>query len=463
MDQIFCETCGKPLSEKQIEKGVRQHRVIKYCSSECWGKRKRTYEYDHEFLNAWNDFSLYFLGLFVSDGHFSKDDNGISITSVDKQLIDDIVSHTQYKKAVTSHIRKNRSTVKPEYQISFYGDVPKQILSVGYLPGKKSGYEFLPDFIQRDEKLFFSFLRGFIDGDGTIRQYKQTTDKNGIHALSVSAVSMSRTFLVDIINWLYERKITRGGGLSVRAKIGKAPLYRMQFGHFDSLEICKRMYENATIKLDRKYNNYIACKDHLQGCTPQTNTTCYYLECNKPARCEGLCKKHYDQSYRIRYYALNKDKIMEKDRKWKELHKDEINDKRRERYAESPEKYRETSYKWRKENMDKVREGKRKHREEHRDEINAYKRLQRQKDHERVRDQEKASYERNKDQKLARAREYKQEHKEEIAAKNKEYKEKNKEKLTEYFSDYYQKNRERLKELRRLRHLKKKSEKEAVG
>lgn len=461
MNQIFCETCGKQLSEEQLVKAKEEGRIPKYCSIQCTGKRKRIYNYNHEFLNKWDDLSAYFLGWWTADGHFTREDKTIKITSVDFQLISAFASKVNYKNAMTPHFREDPNH-KPTYTLSLAGDVSKRIKEIGYKPGPKSGYEFLPRFIQKDEKLFFSFLRGFVDGDGTIRQHKQTTDKNGVHALSVSAVSMSRTFLVDIINWMYERKITRGGGLSVRANIGTAPLYRMQFGHFDSIEICKRMYENATIKLERKYANYVACKNHLQGCTPQTNTTCYYLECNEPARSAGLCKKHYDQSYRIRYYALNKDKIIEKDKKWKEEHRDEINDKRRERYAENPEQYRESSYKWRRENPDKILEGKRKHREEHKDEINAYKRLQRQKNHEKVREQEKASYQRNKGRKLERCKEYYEENKEKILDQAREYRENNKDKIKEYFKEHYQKNKEKIKERNRLRYLKKKAEKEAV-
>jgi hypothetical protein len=207
------------------------------------------------------------------------------------------------------------------------------------------------------------------------------------------------------------------------------------------------MYEGSTIHFERKHQKFVEGKDYDLKQVIQKNTTCSVPGCNAPARSKGMCHDHYvkaDAFYR------------------RVIHRAEYLKQRRLNYMKNAERERLRSQQWREENPEKVKESKRKYDSEHRDEINAYKRAYRLTHHDEVREQEKSSYQRNKDQKLARAREYKQEHKEEIAAKNKEYNEKNKEKLTEYFADYYQKNKEHLKELRRLRHLKKKAEKEAT-
>jgi len=428
MDPIYCETCGKILSEKQLEKGRDAKRTVKYCSPACWGKRLREYNYDHTFLDTDSELSAYFMGWWTADGHIDKQGAGVSIVSVDKQLIDALVLGTKYNNIISAYCRKrkdNGGVYKIEYTLRYAGNVSKRIQEMGYPPGAKGGNEHFPQRFYND-KYFFHFLRGFIDGDGT----------NSIHKkgdLGVSMVNMSRGLLESIHAWLVSNKLIRGGYINeIRPNF-----YRLAYGHFDSVQICKRLYENHTICLQRKYKKYLAAKDFIQGCVPQTNAFCTVPGCDRPCKAKELCAEHYDSMYHKIYAETHREEIREKNRRYSEKNRDAINTRRRADYVENPEKYREQSQKWREDHPDKVLEAKRAYIEENREKVNEYKRNYRDKNHGKVIEQERASHCRNIEQRLATSRKYKAENKEKMDAYNVEYRKKTKEKRREYDRQRY--------------------------
>ena len=439
MGRIFCKTCGKEIADDKIKKAKKQNRIAKYCSTTCWGKRPRVHAYDHTFLDTNTELAAYFAGWWTADGHIDKKHKMIHITTVDKQLLDAFISRVHYNKII--HIRPPKTeNHKIQYTIRLAGNISKRIQEMGYALGAKGGKELFPARFY-NEQFFYHFVRGFFDGDGTIHK----TDRGSI---TLSIVNLSYKLLFDIHSWLYNRKIVRGGAIYEP----RPAFYKLQFGHFDTVQLCQHMYANATICLERKHQKYLEGKDFVQGCIPQTNTVCSVPSCQQPSRTNGLCKQHYDMTYRIEYYETHKEEIYEKDRKWKAVNRDKILEQRRQAYAKDPEKYRETSYRWRKENPEKVKEAKKQYDASHRDEINAYKREVRKRDHEKIREQEKASYYRNRPQKLEARKRYNEAHKEEIALQHKEYREKNKEKLSDYFHQNYLKKREKILARRKQRY-----------
>jgi hypothetical protein len=323
---------------------------------------------------------------------------------------------------------------------------------MGYKKGAKGGLEFLPERFS-DGELFFHFLRGFIDGDGSIG-LREKGD------LRVSMVNMSCELLFTIWDYLYFNKLIRGGAINET----RPDFYKLQFGHFDSVQIGNLIYKNATIKLDRKYQNYLAGKDFVQGSVPQGNTTCSVPGCARAAKVHGLCKRHFDKDYQSVYYL---DPVRKAARyatigHWARAHRDEINARRRERYAEDPEQHKAEVKKYGEEHPDKVRETKRKHRVTHREEVNASKRAYREKNLEKAKEQERAAYYRTQEARKARCRKYYEEHKEEQAARTAEYRETHKEELKEYFKRYQEEHKEEISARRRARYAAKKLAKNSL-
>lgn len=371
---------------------------------------------------------------------------------VDKQVIDDLCIRTEYNKKVQVR-RFPDGNNQDQYSISFFGNVPKRIASLGYFPGPKGGSELIPDFCKEPE-FFPHFLRGAIDGDGSVILHNIGAMAGSI---TVSIVSMGKPFLESILNILRGREFVRGGFVYQT----RPNFYTLGFGHYDSVQICNFMYANSTIRLERKYQNYLAGKDYDLKCEIQKRTICNAIHCIDLAVAKGLCKYHYDQAYHAEYYKTHREECIIRAKKWKEENHDEILARRRELYAEDSEYYKAISKKWREENPEKVKEYKQKYNQEHREEINEAKRVYRQENPELHKEMDHRKYEKNKDVIAVRMHDYYEENKDHILEKSAEYRETHKEGNNEYFKKHYQENKERIKKRRMERYWEQKKAKEA--
>lgn len=117
-----------------------------------------------QFLNPIGN-HFYFLGLMLSDGWISKNnDIGIRLSIKDKQIIDDLIEFLDFKGKL--HIVKS-GLGGNVCQFSFRSKVVQDFLNNHGVSSNKTlseNYKNIPD------EYFYDFLRGFIDGDGNIYQ-----------------------------------------------------------------------------------------------------------------------------------------------------------------------------------------------------------------------------------------------------------------------------------------------------
>ncbi len=146
---------------------------------------------------SWNPKLAYAIGLIVTDGNLSKDKRHITMRSSDKDQL------KTFKKClgISNKIAKtydNGPAKRPCYRIQF-GNVQfyNWLISIGVEPAKTHtiGKIKIPD------KYFRDFLRGHLDGDGTIityldryNIYKKRTYTN--HRLFIKFISASKKHLV---------------------------------------------------------------------------------------------------------------------------------------------------------------------------------------------------------------------------------------------------------------------------
>jgi hypothetical protein len=386
------------------------------------------------------------------------------MTCVDKQLVDDFCKMIDYENVIHERykpITEKTKKLSVEYSFLLGGNVRKRIEEMGYSPGVKTGKEFFPSRFYNKE-WFFPFLRGFIDGDGTIR-VGQRGD------LLLSVVNASFELLADIHLYLLDNEVVKGGSLS-KVKITKknkrkTTIYSLGFGHKDSISICDRMYEDPTIMLERKCGMYLAGKEFILSVVPyEEYTPCQAFGCEKEAKIRGYCKQHYDEKYRRWYNASHRNELNEKNKKWQLINRDFYLARRRRWYLKNAEKERQRSKAWKDANPEKVKLMKDNYRENNRDKVNEYKRSYREEHSEKIREQEKASYLRNKQQKNRHSREYYQKNREKVLAQAKEYRDRPevKERKVQYCKDYENKNKEKQQEYRRQYYYRKKAERESL-
>ncbi len=109
----------------------------------------------------------YCLGVFLGDGHFTKD---LGVTSNDIEIIKSFL-----EKYRIMSVQKKTNTTAKTYRFSVNGALANKLKSLG-LRYKKSGNKFIPkEYINYSIKNKFQLLAGLIDTDGFISKNNQVT------------------------------------------------------------------------------------------------------------------------------------------------------------------------------------------------------------------------------------------------------------------------------------------------
>ncbi len=189
----------------------------------------------------WSSSFAYAIGLITTDGSLSIDRRHINFTSKDENLV------VLFKKCldIDNKIgRKARGGEKEKkyYQVQF-GDrnFYDFLLSIGLMPAKSKKLNGL----SIPNKYLFDFLRGCIDGDGSIKTFKHPESKNP--QLRVSIASASKKFL----DWLqYKNSLFDLKGYIMRG----SRVYVLQYAMADSIKLLNKVYyKNCPTSLSRKF------------------------------------------------------------------------------------------------------------------------------------------------------------------------------------------------------------------
>ncbi len=199
---------------------------------------------------SWNRNLAYAIGLIVTDGSMSRDGRHIVFSSSDLELIKIFKSCLNLNNKITEK-KKSGWTKKTPYMIQF-GNIQlyNWLLSIGLHPNKT--YDI--GKIKIPDEYFPDFLRGHLDGDGSIWTYidRWNTFKNKkyvykrlyIRFLSASQkhilwlqTSISR--LLGISGRIYERKPSRPNQ--------KTSLWELKFAKKDSMKLIGLIYYNKNV------------------------------------------------------------------------------------------------------------------------------------------------------------------------------------------------------------------------
>jgi len=158
----------------------------------------------------WNHNFAYGVGLIATDGCLSSDKRHIEFCSKDLEQIINFKKSFCIKNKIT---RKGRGGFKgkPYYRVQF-GDVRLYdfLIKIGLTPKKSHSI----DSLDIPRRLFADFLRGVIDGDGSIGYFMHPESKQKQFRTRIT--SASKNFL----KWLNNRTTAI---LNVRGIILKAP------------------------------------------------------------------------------------------------------------------------------------------------------------------------------------------------------------------------------------------------
>jgi hypothetical protein len=205
----------------------------------------------------WNPDLAYAIGLITTDGNLSRDKRHISLTSSDKELAKTFLRCVDKTNKISINPRSSLS-IKTCYRtqvgdVVFYewlekiGLTPKKSLTIGSL--------------KIEEKYFPDFLRGHLDGDGSIVYYKDSynikLNKKYIYdRLFVFFRSASYKHIVWIRKIIFKLKGVHGALMSQRSRtqIGSSTMSVLKFSTKEAKTILNWIYYKKELPcLERKY------------------------------------------------------------------------------------------------------------------------------------------------------------------------------------------------------------------
>lgn len=187
---------------------------------------------------SWNTEFAYAIGLFTADGSMSKDGRHFDFTSKDEEQVKTFAECLKLKNKISGKSR-GFSKAKDYFHIQF-GDVKlyRYFQSIGLQPNKSLTIKKLdvPD------KFFSDFLRGYLDGDGSIILYNHPQSK--LKQLNIRFYSGSKEFIL----WLHDRIKSQvkidGGSIKERVRA-----WWLVYCKRDSLELIKYIYYSDEIPM----------------------------------------------------------------------------------------------------------------------------------------------------------------------------------------------------------------------
>ncbi|MBI2405836.1 hypothetical protein HYV21_02180 [Candidatus Microgenomates bacterium] len=204
---------------------------------------------------SWSPNLAYIIGLLVTDGNLSNDGRHIIMRSSDRDLLETFNSCLDLKNKI-SETKNNGFAKRPSYRVQF-GNIQfyKWLVKIG-LAHKKT---YNVGEIKIPDKYFRDFLRGHLDGDGTILTYDDRYNKyRGRTYVNLRVflyfISASRTH----IDWLIRkiRDLTKVKGsltCSKPVKSNRVPMWRIKFSKKEAVKILRWMYYQENLPcLERK-------------------------------------------------------------------------------------------------------------------------------------------------------------------------------------------------------------------
>lgn len=256
---------GKDLGIKtyQVHYILDKHGVKKRKNGQNW--KKYTAKYDF-FETIDTEEKAYWLGFIAADGYVTnRNQVGITLNTKDKSHLE------KFKKAISSthkifdYVYDTTFKKDTEYsRILITSDKMKNdLVSKGILEQKT----FLLEFPITDSSLIKDYIRGYIDGDGSIT--RTLSDSGLIYEYQLKVMGR-KDFLRGILKYLDKESQTL-----FKRHNDKTDNYYFSIGGNNQVEsVLDMIYGDANVYLDRKHQRYLDLKAQSSGGEiPQSTTS----------------------------------------------------------------------------------------------------------------------------------------------------------------------------------------------
>ncbi len=193
----------------------------------------------------------YVVGLIATDGCISRDGRHINITSAERQHLETVRRILGLEIVIGKKRNSLRTSVSHQIQIGSR-DLVRFLTAIGLTPRKSLTIG--PLAVPNDA--FPDFLRGVIDGDGSIRTWIHPA--NGIRQWSLKISTASQAFAAWLRSRIEERFHVKGAIHKIQTG-RKHPLFNVKFGKLAMKIILRACYYPGSAALERKRNLALEC------------------------------------------------------------------------------------------------------------------------------------------------------------------------------------------------------------
>ena len=179
----------------------------------------------------------YWLGFLYADGYISKDNHiELKLSIVDYSHLEKFAKFIDYKKDINTGIANKKAFCRINFRNK---KMNHDLISLGCTNSKSLNLNF-PSNKQVPQNLIHHFIRGYIDGDGSV--FQSPNDKPRFSFLGTREIIEG---IVKTMSWK-QNKIRKPSGA-----------YSTEYGGWHVYEIIKPLYKDSTIYLDRKYQSFL--------------------------------------------------------------------------------------------------------------------------------------------------------------------------------------------------------------
>ncbi|MBX4205844.1 hypothetical protein KW795_01465 [Candidatus Microgenomates bacterium] len=207
----------------------------------------------------WSSNLAYAVGLITTDGNLSPDHRHISLTSKDVQLLKTFKQCLNIKNRICKNTKGTFPGSTYAFKVSFGNVVLYDwLIKIGLMP-KKS---LVIGKLKIKDKYFKDFLRGHLDGDGSIFTYiddysAYLNPKYVYKRLYVTFISSSENHIIWLQNKII-RLLKVTGSKSVKrskSQVGTSNQYVIRFSKKEAIKLLNQIYYKPNLPcLKRKYN-----------------------------------------------------------------------------------------------------------------------------------------------------------------------------------------------------------------
>lgn len=219
--------------------------------------RKRSVDLNF-FKNINSNKKAYLLGLLISDGSIDNTGYGFQFTSKDLEQVELFkeILKSEHKICELNSYDKRTNKTYTRYNIHICSkEMVNDLRNIG-IENNKSYNSPMPEI---DDKYFWHFLRGLLDGDGSIMNY-------GDGRIRVQFIASEK--ITNHIKEIFENEGFAKIKSTILSEKDGDIIYTTKYSSYkDVLKIKENMYKNCgKYKLKRKYDIIKKLKKHTRGC-----------------------------------------------------------------------------------------------------------------------------------------------------------------------------------------------------